>query len=118
MESGHRWKHSASTPQVAGHRIKSFEPKPLEEALMSPPRLGLRRSTFNYFEDTLEIARLHIATAHCSSRKRQRRAGTALIKGSRPTGSPPRMKMPASPLHRVVPDRVVDWSSHRHPTTG
>ena len=28
--------------------------------------------------------------------------GTALIKGSRPTGSPPRMTMPASPLHRVV----------------
>jgi hypothetical protein len=49
---------------------------------MSPRRLGLRRSTFNYFEDTLEIARLHIATAHCSSRKRQRRAGTMkLISG-------------------------------------
>ena len=82
MESGHRWKHSASTPQVAGHRIKSFEPKPLEEALMSPPRLGLRRSTFNYFEDTLEIARLHIATTDYSSRKRQSRAGTLkLISG-------------------------------------
>jgi hypothetical protein len=43
---------------------------------MSPPRWSLRRSTFNYFEDTLEIARLHIAQADYSSRKRQRRAGT------------------------------------------
>jgi len=84
---------------------------------MSPPRLGLPSNTFNYFEVTVEIARLHIATADYSSRKRPSRAGTALIKGSRPTGSPPRMTMPASPLHRVVPDRVVDWSSHRHPTT-
>jgi len=50
---------------------------------MSPRRLGPRRSTFNYFEDTLEIARLHIAPAHCSSRKRQSRAGTPAINGSR-----------------------------------
>ena len=82
MESGHRWKHSASSPQVAGHRIKSFEPKPLEAAVMSPPRLGPPLNTFNYFEDTLEMARLHIAPAHCSSRKRQSRAGTMkLISG-------------------------------------
>jgi len=48
--------------------------------------LGPRRSTFNYFEDTLEIARLHIAPAHCSSRKRQSRAGTVkLISGGRST---------------------------------
>jgi hypothetical protein len=67
---------------VAGHRIKSFEPKPLEEALMSPPRLGPPSNTFNYFEDTLEIARLRINPAHCSSRKRPRRAGTLkLISG-------------------------------------
>ena len=118
MESSHRWKHSASTPQVAGRRIKSSEPLTRDSAPMSPRRLSPRRSTFNYFEDTLEIARLHIAPAHYSSRKRQSRAGTPLIKGSRPTGSPPRMTMPASPLHRVVPDRVVEWSSHRHPTTG
>ena len=76
MESSHRWKHSASSPRVAGHRIKSFEPKPLEETLMSPRRLSPRSNTFNYSEDTLEIARLHIAQAHCSSRKRQSRAGT------------------------------------------
>ena len=82
MESSHRWKHSASTPHVAGHGIKSFEPKPLEEALMSPPRLGPPSNTFNYFEDTVEIARLHITRAHCSCRKRQRRAGTIeLISG-------------------------------------
>ena len=117
MESSHRWNRSASTPQVAGHRIKSFEPLTLDSAPMSPQRLGLPRITFNYFDDTLEIARLHIATADYPSRKRQRRAGTAAIKGSRSTGSPPRMTMPASPLHRVVPDRVVEWSSHRHPTT-
>jgi hypothetical protein len=49
---------------------------------MSPRRLGPRRSTFNYFEDTLEMARLHIATADYSSRKRQSRAGTTeLISG-------------------------------------
>jgi len=84
---------------------------------MSPRRLSPPHPTFNYFDDTLEIARRHISQADYSSRKRQSRAGTALIKGSRPTGSPPRMTMPASPLHRVVPDRVVDWSSHRHPTT-
>ena len=49
---------------------------------MSPPRLGPPSNTFNYFEDTLEIARLRINPAHCSSRKRQRRAGTAkLISG-------------------------------------
>ena len=118
MESSHRWKHSATTPQVAGHRIKSFEPLTRDQALLSPPRLGLPSNTLNHFEDTLEIARLHISQADYSSRKRQSRAGTALIKGSRPTGSPPRTTMPASPLHRVVPDRVVDWQQHRHPTTG
>ena len=83
---------------------------------MSPPRLGPPRNTFNYFEDTLETARLHIAPAHCSSRKRQSRAGTAAINGS-PTGLLHRRTMP-SPLHRVVPDRVVDWQQHRHPATG
>jgi hypothetical protein len=36
VESSHRWKHSASTPQVAGHRIKSFEPLTLDQAPMSP----------------------------------------------------------------------------------
>ena len=118
MESSHRWKHSASSPRVAGHRIKSFEPKPLEDALMSPPRLGPPSNTFNYFEDTLEIARLRINPAHCSSRKRPRRAGTIAINGSRPTGWPSPKTMPASPLHRVVPVRVVDWQQHRHPTTG
>ena len=102
MESSHRWKRSASSPRVAGHRIKSFEPKPLEEAPMSPPRLGLPSNTFNYFEVTVEIARLHIATADYSSRKRQSRAGTFPIKGSRPTGQLPHRTMPASPLHRVV----------------
>ena len=82
MESSHRWKHSASTPQVAGHRIKSFAPMPLGAALMSPQRLSPRRSTLNYFEDTLEIARLHIAPADYPSRKRQSRAGTPkLISG-------------------------------------
>ena len=40
---------------MAGHRIKSFEPLPLESAPMSPRRLGLRRSTLNHSEDTLEI---------------------------------------------------------------
>lgn len=44
---------------------------------MSPRRLGPPSNTFNSFEDTLEIARLHIAPAHCSSRKRQSRAGTS-----------------------------------------
>ena len=82
VESGHRWKHSASTPQVAGHRIKSFEPKPLEAALMSPRRLSPPSNTFNYFEDTLETARSRINPAHYSSRKRQSRAGTTeLISG-------------------------------------
>ena len=47
VESSHRWKHSATTTQVAGHRIKSFEPKPLEADLMSPQRWGLPRNTFN-----------------------------------------------------------------------
>jgi hypothetical protein len=59
VESSHRRKDSASTTRVAGHRIKSFEPTPLDSALMSPRRLGPRRSTFNYFEDTVETARLH-----------------------------------------------------------
>ena len=116
MESGHRWKHSASSPQVAGHRIKSFEPLTPDSAPMSPRRLGSPRNTFNYFKDTLEIARLHITQADYSSRKRQSRAGTAAINGS-PTGLLHRRTMP-SPLHRVVPDRVVDWQQHRHPTTG
>ena len=72
--------------QVAGHRIKSFETLTLDHASMSPPRLGPPSNTFNYFEDTLEMARLHIATAHCSSRKRQSRAGTAkLISGGQST---------------------------------
>ena len=82
MESSHRWKRSASSPRVAGHRIKSFEPKPLEEALMSPRRLSPPHPTFNYFDDTLEIARRHISQADYSSRKRQSRAGTLeLISG-------------------------------------
>jgi len=87
----------------------------LDQASMSPQRLSPRSNTFNYFEDTLEIARLHIATAHCSSRKRQSRAGTPAINGS-PTGLLCRRTMP-SPLHRVVPVRVVDWHQRRHPTT-
>ena len=86
MESSHRWKHSASSPRVAGHRIKSFAPLTLDHAPMSPSRLSPRRSTYNYFEDTLEMARLHIAPAHCSSRKRQSRAGTLeLISGGQST---------------------------------
>jgi hypothetical protein len=115
VESGHRWKHSASSPQVAEHRIKSFEPLSRDHAPMSPRRLGLPQNTFNYFEDTQEMARLHITQADYSSRKRQSRAGTAAINGS-PTGLLHRRTMP-SPLHRVVPVRVVEWSSHRHPTT-
>ena len=102
MESSHRWKHSASTPQVAEHRIKSFEPLSRDHAPMSPRRLGLPQNTFNYFEDTQEMARLHITQADYSSRKRQSRAGTFPIKGSRPTGQLPHRTMPASPLHRVV----------------
>ena len=90
MESSHRWKHIASTPQVAGHRIKSSEPLTRDSAAMSPARLGSRRSTFNYIEDTLEIARLHINPAHCSSRKRQSRAGTAAISRSQPKDYPHR----------------------------
>jgi hypothetical protein len=56
VESNHRWKDSASTTRVAGHRIKSFEPTPLDSALMSPRRLGPPSNTFNYFEDTVEMA--------------------------------------------------------------
>jgi hypothetical protein len=63
VESNHRPNDSASTTRVAGHRIKSFEPLPLESAPMSPRRLSPSRSTFNYFEDTLEIARLHNSPA-------------------------------------------------------
>ena len=82
MESSHRWKRSATTTQVAGHRIKSFKPLTLDHASTSPQRLGLPQVIFNYFEDTVEIARLHITRAHCSSRKRQSRAGTLeLISG-------------------------------------
>ena len=47
VESSHRWKHSASTPQVAGRRIKSSEPVTLGATLMSPQRLGLPRIIFN-----------------------------------------------------------------------
>ncbi len=56
MESNHRRKDSASTPQVAGHRIKSFEPLPLDSALMSPRRLGCWAHTFTYIKDTVEMA--------------------------------------------------------------
>ncbi len=55
---------------------------------MSPRRLSPRSNTFNYSEDTLEIARLHIAQAHCSSRKRQSRAGTTKLSSSQPIDSP------------------------------
>jgi hypothetical protein len=69
-------------------------------------RLGQRSITFNHSEDTLETARLHIDPADYSCRKRQRRLGTGLIKGSRPSGQLLHRTMPARPLHRVVPDRV------------
>ena len=36
---------------------------------MSPNRLSPPRSTFTYFEDTQETARLHISQADCSCRK-------------------------------------------------
>jgi len=36
---------------------------PLDSTSMSPRRLGPRRSTFNCFEDTLEMARLHNSPA-------------------------------------------------------
>ena len=42
--------------RVAGHGIKSFEPLSLDSTSMSPPRLGPPSNTFNYFEDTLEMA--------------------------------------------------------------
>ena len=47
VESSHRWKHSATTTQVAGHRIESFEPLTRDHASMSPRRLGLPRIIFN-----------------------------------------------------------------------
>jgi len=53
---------------------------------MSPNRLSPPRSTFTYFEDTLETARLHIDPADYSCRKRQRGLRTAkLISGGRST---------------------------------
>jgi hypothetical protein len=36
--------------------MKSFEPKPLDLAPMSPRRLGSPSNTFNYVEGTLEMA--------------------------------------------------------------
>jgi len=51
---------------------------------MSPRRLSPPSNTFNYFEVTLETAGSRINPAHCSSRKRQSRAGTLAISGSRP----------------------------------
>jgi hypothetical protein len=56
VESNHRWKDSATTPRVAGHRIKSFEPLPLDSTSMSPRRLGPRRSILTYIKDTVEMA--------------------------------------------------------------
>ena len=41
---------------MAGHRIKPYEPLTLDEASISPRRLGLRRSTFTYIKDTLKMA--------------------------------------------------------------
>jgi len=64
VESSHSATAGAGTPQVAGHRIKPYEPMPFGAASMSPRRFGLRDSTFNHSEDTLEIA----PTAHPSGR--------------------------------------------------
>jgi len=87
----------------------------LDQASMSPQRLSPRSNTFNYFEDTLEIARLHIATAHCSCRKRPSRAGTVAISGSRPTGLPSSPGLIASPLHRFVrPSSLFAALNTRH----
>jgi hypothetical protein len=61
---------------VAGHRIKPYEPPTLDPASTSPRRLGLRSNISTYFENTLEMARLHISHADCSCRKRQRVSGT------------------------------------------
>ena len=51
------------------------------------------------------LRRLHNPQADYLCRKRQSRAGTVAINDSRPTGSPSRMTMTASSLHRVVPDQ-------------
>ena len=85
MESNHRPNDSASTTRVAGHRIKSFEPLPLESAPMSPRRLSPSRSTFNYFEDTLEIARLHNSPAfiHAASDRDGLERPRSMARGTR-----------------------------------
>jgi hypothetical protein len=75
---------------------------PLDSTSMSPRRLGPPSNTFNYFEDTVEMALTAQHPGHHSCRKRQRRLGTAAINDSRPSGSPSRMTMTASSLHRVV----------------
>jgi hypothetical protein len=93
---------SAATTQAAGHRIKSFEP-PKDSAAARAQTVWARHQTSLPTSMTRwRRNRLHISQADCPCRKRQRRRGTAKIKGSRPTGSPPRTTMPASPLHRVV----------------
>jgi hypothetical protein len=86
VESSHSATAGTAPLQVAGHRIKPFEPLTQDSASTSPGRLGPRPNTFNHSEDTLEIARLHIAQADYSSRKRPSRAGTAkLISGGQST---------------------------------
>jgi len=56
VESNHRRKDSATTTQATGHRIKSFEPLPLDSTPMSPRRLGCWAHTFTYIKDTVEMA--------------------------------------------------------------
>jgi len=69
---------------------------------MSPPRLGPPSNTFNYFEDTLETARLHITQADYSSRKRQSRAGTTGITRRRPVILTSVYALTAARVHPLV----------------
>jgi hypothetical protein len=67
--------------------------------------LAAQRSPFTIsisMESRVEAARSRKRRA-CLLSSGQRTRGTVAINGSRPTGSPPRMTMTASPLHRVVP---------------
>jgi len=82
--------HSATTPQVAGHRIKSLEAAGGSAAARAQTVWARLQTSLPTSRTRSGLRRLHISPADCSCRKRHRVRGTIAISGSRPRDYPHR----------------------------